>query len=88
MSTAAEVPGSSRSAEQRSRELALGEVSDVLLNLEHSLARARRALVKVRKDGAERNVELALTVAIAEIEKTRKRLMQDTYYAGDALRLI
>lgn len=50
MSTAADAPG---------------EVSDVLLNLEH-----------------------ALVAAIAEIEKTRKRLMQDTYYAGDALRLL
>lgn len=66
MSTAAGAPGiSARSPEERAREVALGEVSDVLLNIEHSLV-----------------------AAIAEIEKTRKRLMQDTYYAGDALRLL
>ncbi len=89
MSTAAEVPGSSaRSAEERAREVALGEVSDVLLNLEHSLARARKALAKVRKQANEPNIEHALVAAITEIERTRKRLMQDTYYAGDSLRLL
>jgi hypothetical protein len=89
MSTAADAPGvSARSPEERAREVALGEVSDVLLNLEHSLARARRALAKVRKGDPEPNIEHALVAAIAEIEKTRKRLMQDTYYAGDALRLL
>ena len=66
----------------------MGEVSDVLLNLEHALTRAKKALAKVRKDGGEQNVELALTAVIAELARTRKRLMQDTYYAGDAVRLI
>lgn len=89
MSTAAETPDASgRSPQDRAREVALGEVSDVLLNLEYSLARARRALAKVRKDGSEPNIEHALVAAITEIERTRKRLMQDTYYAGDALRLL
>lgn len=89
MSTAAEAPGSSaRSPEERAREVAMGEVSDVLLNLEHSLARARKALAKVRKSANEPNIELALVAAIADIEKTRKRLLHDTYYAGDTLRLI
>jgi len=89
MTTAAEAPGpSGHSPEEKAREMALGEVSDVLLNLEHSLARARKALARVRKHAKEPNIELALIAAIADIEKTRKRLMQDTYYAGDSLRLI
>jgi hypothetical protein len=77
-----------RSAEQASREQAFGEISDVLLNLEHTLARAKKALVRVRKGGGDNNIELALVDAIADLERTHKRFMQDTYYAGDSLRLI
>lgn len=51
---------SARSAEQIAEEQAMVEVSDVLLNLEHTLARAKKA---------------------------RKR-RQDTYFAGDDLRMI
>jgi hypothetical protein len=66
----------------------MGEVSDVLLNLEHSLTRTKKALKTVAKTGSEPNVELALTAAIKDLERLRKRLMQDTYFAGDALRMI
>lgn len=59
-----------------------------MLNLEHTIARAKKALQRVRKSGGDNNVELALIDAIADLEKTHKRLMQDTYYAGDSLRLI
>jgi hypothetical protein len=69
-------------------ETALGEISDVLLNLEHTLARAKKALIRVRKTGGDNNIELALTELIADLERTHKRMMQDTYYAGDSLRLI
>lgn len=69
-------------------ETALGEISDVLLNLEHTLTRAKKALIRVRKSGGDNNIELALTELIADLERTHKRMMQDTYYAGDSLRLI
>ncbi len=77
-----------RTPAQASREQALSEISDVLLNLEHTIARAKKALVRVRKSGGDNNIELALTEAIADLERTHKRFMQDTYYAGDSLRLI
>lgn len=70
------------------REDAMGEVSAVLLNLEHTIARAKKGLVKVKKSGGDANVELALQAAIVELTKQHKRLMQDTYYAGDAVRLL
>jgi hypothetical protein len=70
------------------REDAMGEVSAVLLNLEHTIARAKKGLAKVKKSGGDANVELALQVAIVELSKQHKRLMQDTYYAGDAIRLL
>jgi hypothetical protein len=70
------------------REDAMGKVSAVLLNLEHTIARAKKGLIKVRKAGGDANVELALQVAFTELAKQHKRLMQDTYYAGDAIRLL
>ena len=70
------------------REDAMGEVSAVLLNLEHTIARAKKGLTRVGKTGGDANVELALKVAIAELTKQHKRLMQDTYYARDAIRLL
>jgi len=63
-------------------------VSDVLLNLDHTIARAKKARALAAKDDAARNSELALTDLIRDLERARKRLMQDTYYAGDALRLL
>lgn len=79
---------SQRSADQLAEERAAAQVSDVLLTLEHALARARKGLAVVRKDGADRNAELALADTVKELERLRKRLMQDTYFAGDAVRLI
>lgn len=40
-----------RTAAQVSRERALGETSDVLLNLDHTIARAKKARTMVAKDG-------------------------------------
>lgn len=77
-----------RSAQQKAHEDALAEISDVLLNLEHTMTRAKKALERVRKAGGDANVELALAEMIADVQRTHKRLMQDTYYAGDAVRLI
>jgi hypothetical protein len=77
-----------RSDEQVVHERAMGEVSDVLLNLEHTVARAKKALKVVSKGGAEPNAELALAAVVKDLESARKRLMKDTYFAGDAIRLI
>lgn len=77
-----------RSPQQVAHENTLGEISDVLLNLEHTIARAKKALVRVRKAGGDANVELALTEALDDVQRTHKRLMQYTYYAGDSVRLI
>jgi predicted O-methyltransferase YrrM len=81
-------PVSTTSTDQVPRERAAGEVSDVLLNLEHTLARAKKAHKIVAKDGVDTNVELALADAIKDLERVRKRLQQDTYFAGDSLRLL
>lgn len=84
----ASMPMQEPSREGSSSENAMGEVSAVLLNLEHTIARAKKGLIKVRRAGGDANVELALQVAITELTKQHKRLMQDTYYAGDAIRLL
>jgi len=60
----------------------------VLLNIEHALDRARRARKNVAKDGVDNNAELALAEVSAGLERLRKRLLQDTYFAGDNLRLM
>ncbi len=75
-------------ADSAARERAAGQVSDVLLNLEHTLARAKKAQKVVAKDGVDGNAELALGEAIRDLERVRKRLQQDTYFAGDSLRLL
>lgn len=66
----------------------MGEVSDTLLCIEQAIDRARRGRKNLARAGGDSNIDLALTAAQADLEKLRKRLMQDTYFAGDALRLI
>ena len=80
-------PASERSDEQVARERAAAEVSDVLLNLEHALAHAKKAKSVVAKDGVDANAEHALGDAVKDLERLRKRLTQDTYFASD-MRLI
>lgn len=63
------------------RERAAGQVSDVMLNLEWTIASAKKGHKTVAKDGADRNAELALAELVKELERLRKRLMQDTYFA-------
>lgn len=77
-----------RDADQVARERALGEVSDVMLNLDHTVDRAKKARTRVVKDPEAHNVKLALDDLIRDLERARKRLVQDTYYADDALRLL
>ena len=81
-------PAAERTPDQLARERAMGEVSDVLLTVEHALDRAKRALKTVRKDHADTNAELALVEVIKELERLRKRLTKDTYFAGDHLRML
>ena len=69
--------------DSETRERAMGLVSDVLFNLEGAIDAARKGLKVVAKDGASINVELALADAIKELDRVRKRLTQDTYYAVD-----
>jgi hypothetical protein len=81
-------PAPERSHEQVARERAAAEVSDVLLNLEHTLVRARKAHKLVTKDGFDTNAALALGDTVKDLERLRKRLTQDTYFANDSLRLL
>ena len=60
----------------------------MLLNIEHTLARAKKAQKIVAKDAVDSNSELALGEAVKDLERVRKRLQQDTYFAGDSLRLV
>lgn len=93
MSSAAPEPGrhqavDGRTPEAMALERSAQRVSDVLLNLEHSLAAAKKALKVIQKDGVDTNAEHALTALIPELERQRKRLQQDTCFAGNDLRLL
>ena len=55
-------------AEERAREQAMGEVSDVLTNLDYALERARKALERIR---ATRD-QAACDAALAELERRSK----------------
>lgn len=77
-----------RPAEQAAHERAMGEVSDTMLCIEQAIDRAKRGLKNTAKTGGDVNVDLALNAALTELQRIRKRLMQDTYFSGDALRLL
>jgi hypothetical protein len=77
-----------RSEAQVMDERAMGEVSAVLLNLDHALTRAKKARKTVAKDDVDRNALLALDDLVADLTRVRKRFVQDTYYAGDSVRLL
>ena len=88
MSQPQHIPAAQRTAEQVKSERTMLEVSDVLLNLDHALARAKKARKVVAKDNVDRNAALALDDVIRDLERLRKRFMQDTYFAGDTVRLL
>lgn len=71
-----------RTREEKDREDAMGEVSAVLLNLEHAIRKAEKAQKAIKKTGAHPNAELALGREIEVLRASRKRLMQQTYYGG------
>lgn len=72
-----------RSSEELARERAAGRVSDVLLNLEYTLEAAHKARKIVARDGVDTNSELALRDSLRDLERIRKRLLQDAYFAVD-----
>jgi hypothetical protein len=76
-------PASEGSDDRVARERAAEQVSDVLLNLEYTLASARKGHKVVAKDGVDMNAELALSDLIKDLDRLRKRLTQDTYFASD-----
>lgn len=65
MSRPEPIPDAVRTDEEIALERAKAEVSDVLLNIEHALDRAKRARKNVAKDGVDGNAELALSEAAA-----------------------
>ena len=77
-----------RTSSQATHERAMNEVSDVLLNVEHALARTRKAVKRLGDSPEENNARLALTDAQAALERTRTRLQRDGYFNTDALRLV
>lgn len=77
-----------RSDTQAAHERAMSEVSDVLVNIEHSIGRVRKARKRLGDGPEEHNAQLALADALKTLEQTRQRLQKDTYFAGDELRLV
>lgn len=80
--------GEPRSSSQVAHERAMSEVSDVLLNVEHAITRARKARKRLGDAPEEHNARLALTDALEALETTRSRLQKDTYFGGNELRLV
>lgn len=85
MSTPAHDP---RPESQAAHERAMSEVSDVLMNLDNALARAKKAKKRLGTGPEEHNAQLALSDAIKALGETRARLQKDTYFSGDELRLV
>lgn len=69
--------------DREARERAMGLVSDVLLNIEYALSKAKKGHRQIAKDGKHPNAELALADAVKDLARIHKRLMQDTYFAVD-----
>lgn len=78
MSTAAHEP---RPAGQVVHERAMGEVSDVILNLDHAIARAKKAVSRLGESPEEHNAVLALKAVRVSLEASRDRLKKDTFYS-------
>lgn len=81
-------PSDERTSEELSHEQAMGEVSDVMVNLEHAIDRARQALKRVSKAGDQPNIQLALADLTKDLDRIRRRLTKDTYFADDTYRLL
>lgn len=76
------------SREQAEQEEALREVGATMLNIEQAIRRADQARKTIVRGTNEANFLRALDDAIAELEKTRRTLMQQTYFGQAQQRLI
>jgi len=74
----------SRAPEQAARERVVEVEQHVRDLAERTLARAKKAKLRMAKDPEAHNAALALDDLIRELERARKRLVHDTYYADDA----
>lgn len=77
-----------RSDEQIRTEQALGDVSDVLTNIEYAIARGKKAVKRLGDSPEEHNAKLALAATVESLQATRKQLQRDTYFASPDLRLL
>ena len=77
-----------RSVEQIAHERAQSEVADVLVNLEHAIARAKKAAKRLGDAPEEHNAKLALADALERLEAARRRLQKDAYFSNGELRLV
>ena len=77
-----------RSPEQISREAALHEVEETLLNIEQAIKRADRGRKAILSGANEQNLRLSLDAAVEQLEAVRKELFQSAYFGGDQQRLI
>lgn len=76
-----------RSPEQAARETGLREVSDVLLNIEHTIRRAERAKRAVSMTVGCDDLARMLDTAARNLETARKDLFQGAYLSGDSPRV-
>ncbi|HQV20567.1 MAG TPA: hypothetical protein PLC22_19910 [Gordonia sp. (in: high G+C Gram-positive bacteria)] len=74
-----------RSDAQAAHELAMSEVSDVLVNIEHTIARAKKAKRRIGDSAEAHNAQLALADTLRELQRVRSRLQKDAYFSGDEL---
>jgi hypothetical protein len=77
-----------RGQQQQNQERAMSEVADVVVNLDHTIARAVKAKKKLGESPEEHNAKLALEDALTLLRKVRSRLERDTFFGGDELRLV
>lgn len=83
---AGRLSATSLSADQESREEAMQEVADTLLNIEQAIRRATRGerhAQKLKQEGAAS----ALQLAAADLEAIRQRLFQAAFFSEDQNKL-
>lgn len=76
------------SREQSEQGEALREVGATMLNIEQAIRRAGKARTAISRGTAEANFLLALDDTIAELEKSRRTLQQQTYFGRPQQRLL
>lgn len=77
-----------RSPEQVAHEAAMTEIAETLANVEQAIRRAERGRKAVAVLGRDRNAELALKIAVEQLQAVHRTLFQEGYFSGDQQRLI